>query len=55
MSFQESQKESAKENGGAPYVELDDVTRMKAEAKYFSYYELFGDPDPEAQGSASFS
>jgi len=40
---------------GAPLGELDEATRQKAEARYFSFYELYVDPDPDAQGTASFS
>lgn len=39
---------------GAALAELDDATKAKAEAKYWSYYDLHGDANPEAQGPASF-
>ncbi len=52
--FAKEQKTGTKENG-APFAELDEDTRLKAEARYFSYYELFADPDPNAQGPAIFS
>ncbi|KAJ2903151.1 uncharacterized protein MKZ38_010283 [Zalerion maritima] len=35
--------------------ELDEATQLKAETKYFKFYEYFGEPDPNAQGAASFS
>ncbi|ROW16163.1 hypothetical protein VPNG_01863 [Cytospora leucostoma] len=46
-------KFAAKENG-LPLSELDEATRQKAEARYFSYYELYTDPDPKAAGPADF-
>ncbi|EGS18804.1 uncharacterized protein CTHT_0054140 [Thermochaetoides thermophila DSM 1495] len=41
-----------KENGGLS--ELDEATRLRAERRYYNYYELFYDPDPNATGPASF-
>ncbi len=46
-------KADEKENG-ALVGELDEATRQKAEARYFNYYELYADPDPSAQGPATF-
>jgi len=46
-------KLGAKENG-IPLGELDDATRLKAESRFFSYYQLHMDPDPNAQGPANF-
>ncbi|KAK3695028.1 hypothetical protein B0T22DRAFT_454098 [Podospora appendiculata] len=34
--------------------EMDEATRQKAEGRFYSYYQLYMDPDSEAQGSASF-
>jgi pre-mRNA-processing factor 39 len=42
-----------KENGSAA-GELDEAARRKAETRFYSYYQLFTDPDPNAQGPASF-
>ncbi|KAH6634363.1 hypothetical protein B0J18DRAFT_415983 [Chaetomium sp. MPI-SDFR-AT-0129] len=42
----------SKEGAGLP--ELDEATRAKAERRFYSYYELHTDPDPNAQGPASF-
>ncbi|KAL2017891.1 hypothetical protein VTK56DRAFT_1547 [Thermocarpiscus australiensis] len=42
-----------KEFGGLP--ELDEATRLKAERRFYNYYELHTDPDPNAQGPASFN
>ncbi|MBE3043469.1 hypothetical protein IMZ48_13035 [Candidatus Bathyarchaeota archaeon] len=39
---------------GLALAELDDATKAKAEAKYWSYWDLHGDVSPEAQGPASF-
>lgn len=39
---------------GAGTAELDDATRGKAERRFYSYYELYTDPDPNAQGAADF-
>jgi len=47
-------KLGARENG-APLVELDDATRSKAESRFYSYYQLHMEPDPNAQGPASFN
>lgn len=38
-----------------PIVDLDEAAVEKAEARYFNYYELFGEPNPAAQGPASFN
>lgn len=46
-------KFSAKENG-VPVGELDEATRPKAEARYFSFYDLYLEPDPKATGPADF-
>lgn len=46
-------KFAAKDNG-IPLGELDEDTRQKAETRYFSYYELYADPDPKATGPADF-
>lgn len=35
--------------------ELDDGTRVKAEGRFYSFYELHHDPDPNAQGQADFN
>ncbi|KEZ44631.1 hypothetical protein SAPIO_CDS3674 [Scedosporium apiospermum] len=43
-----------KENG-LTLAELDDATKVKAEAKYWTYYDLHGDVSPDAQGPASFN
>ncbi|KAK3362226.1 hypothetical protein B0T25DRAFT_561310 [Lasiosphaeria hispida] len=42
-----------KENGAA-LGELDEATHLKAESRFFSYYQLHMDPDPNAQGPAIF-
>ena len=42
-----------KENGVA-LGELDEDTRPKAEARFYSYYQLHIEPDPNAQGPAIF-
>lgn len=42
----------SKESSGTP--ELDEATRFKAERRFYSFYELHMDPDPNAQGPASF-
>lgn len=39
---------------GLALAELDEATKAKAEAKYWSYYDLHGDVDPDAQGPAGF-
>jgi pre-mRNA-processing factor 39 len=41
-----------KEGAGLP--ELDEATRPKAERRFYNYYELNVDPDPNAQGPANF-
>lgn len=46
-------KLGAKENG-IPLGDLDEPTRQKAEARYYSFYQLHADPDMEAQGTAEF-
>ncbi|KAL2154856.1 hypothetical protein VTH82DRAFT_3532 [Thermothelomyces myriococcoides] len=33
---------------------LDEATRIKAERRFYNYYQLHTDPDPNAQGPASF-
>lgn len=33
---------------------LDEATRIKAERRFYNYYELHTDPDPNAQGPADF-
>lgn len=48
-----SKSRAGKETGLA-LAELDDATKAKAEAKYWSYYDLHGDANPDAQGPASF-
>lgn len=48
-----SKSRAGKETGLA-LAELDDATKAKAEAKYWTYYDLHGDANPEAQGPASF-
>jgi pre-mRNA-processing factor 39 len=47
-------KAGAKENG-LTTAELDESTKVKAEAKYWNFYDLHGDADPDAQGQASFN
>jgi len=48
-------KFSAKDGGsGQPVGELDEATRLKAEAQFFNFYEFFSEPDPKATGVASF-
>jgi pre-mRNA-processing factor 39 len=47
-------KLGAKENGVSG-PELDDTARLKSEARYLSYYQLFQEPDPNAQGPAEFN
>ncbi|KAK3394138.1 hypothetical protein B0H63DRAFT_460151 [Podospora didyma] len=42
------------ENGFA-IGELDEASRIKAESRFYNYYELFIDPDPNAQGPANFN
>jgi pre-mRNA-processing factor 39 len=42
----------SKEGAGLP--ELDEATRVKAERTFYNYYQLHMDPDPNAQGPASF-
>ncbi|KAL2271162.1 hypothetical protein VTJ83DRAFT_533 [Remersonia thermophila] len=39
---------------GAGLPELDEATRSKAERRFPAFYELYVDPDPSAQGPASF-
>lgn len=34
--------------------ELDEASRQKAELRFFNYYQLYIEPDPNAQGPASF-
>ncbi|KAK4136434.1 hypothetical protein BT67DRAFT_439427 [Trichocladium antarcticum] len=40
-------------DGAGPPV-LDEESRLKAERRFYSYYELHVNPDPNAQGPASF-
>jgi len=47
-------KLGAKENGIA-HVEMDEATKVKAEGRFFSFYQLHMEPDPDAQGPASFN
>jgi pre-mRNA-processing factor 39 len=42
----------SKDSSGVP--ELDEATRLKAEKRFYAYYELHMDPNPNAQGPASF-
>jgi pre-mRNA-processing factor 39 len=35
--------------------ELDEATRLKAEGRFFSYYQLQGEPDAAAQGPIPFN
>ncbi|VBB72131.1 Putative pre-mRNA-processing factor 39 [Podospora comata] len=42
-----------KENGVVP--ELDPTSRLKAEGRFYNYYELHADPDENAQGLADFN
>ncbi|KAF4993852.1 hypothetical protein FGRMN_6183 [Fusarium graminum] len=44
----------AKENG-AVRGELDEASKQRAEAQYFHFYEVHGEPDPDAQGTADFN
>ncbi|KAK3942741.1 hypothetical protein QBC46DRAFT_406051 [Diplogelasinospora grovesii] len=53
VSIAAKAKLSGKENGVA-LGELDDAVRQKAEGRYYSYYELYIDPDMAAQGPATF-
>jgi pre-mRNA-processing factor 39 len=48
-----SKSGAGKENGAIP-GELDEASRLKAESRFFSYYQLQRDPDPDAQGPAPF-
>ncbi|KAK3329400.1 hypothetical protein B0H66DRAFT_540905 [Apodospora peruviana] len=43
----------AKENSGG-LTDLDDDSRIKAESRFYSFYQLYTAPDPNAQGAASF-
>ncbi|PSR92106.1 hypothetical protein BD289DRAFT_189765 [Coniella lustricola] len=47
-------KFSAKDNG-VVVGELDEAIRVNAEAQYFSFYSLYGEPDPKATGPADFN
>ncbi|KAL2107412.1 hypothetical protein VUR80DRAFT_5270 [Thermomyces stellatus] len=49
-----SKSSRAGKETGLALAELDESTKAKAEAKYWTYYDLHGDPNPEAQGPASF-
>lgn len=53
VSLSSTGKSGAKENGVA-VSEVDEATRQKAEARYYSFYQLHTDPSPAAQGLASF-
>ncbi|KAM0215837.1 hypothetical protein ACHAPA_001730 [Fusarium lateritium] len=44
----------AKENGAAR-GELDEANKQRAEAQYLHFYEIHGEPDPDAQGNADFN
>ena len=46
-------KASVKDDG-MPLEELDDATKKKAEARFFNFYEINMEVDPEAQGPANF-
>ncbi|KAK4181657.1 hypothetical protein QBC36DRAFT_317573 [Triangularia setosa] len=43
----------SKENGVV--LELDSASRLKAESRFYNYYELHADPDENAQGLADFN
>lgn len=45
---------AGKENGAA-LPELDEASRLKAESRFFSYYQLQRQPDADAQGPAPFN
>ncbi|KAL8388357.1 hypothetical protein RB595_009295 [Gaeumannomyces hyphopodioides] len=53
VSLSSTGKSGAKENGVA-VNDVDEATRQKAEARYYSFYQLHMDSDPAAQGLASF-
>lgn len=44
-----------KEENGAVPGELDDASKPKAEARYLNFYELYIEPNPDAQGPAVFN
>jgi pre-mRNA-processing factor 39 len=54
VALSASPKSGAKENG-ASAAEMDEATRQKAEARYYSFYQLHMDPSPIMQGTASFN
>ena len=47
-------KLGSKENG-VVLGEIDEASRTRAESRFFSYYQLHVDADPNAQGPASFN
>lgn len=47
-------KTGGKENG-VVLGEIDEASRARAESRFFSYFQLHVDPDPNAQGPASFN
>ncbi|CAK7208948.1 hypothetical protein SEUCBS140593_000328 [Sporothrix eucalyptigena] len=51
-SVSSTDKLNQKESGAAT---LDAATQQKAEGRYQSYYEVYAEPDPAAQGPASFN
>ncbi|KAK1754966.1 hypothetical protein QBC47DRAFT_205223 [Echria macrotheca] len=54
VSAMNKAKLGAKENGMA-HIEMDEATRVKAEGRFFTFYQLHLEPDPDAQGPASFN
>ncbi|KAK0667589.1 hypothetical protein QBC41DRAFT_278596 [Cercophora samala] len=48
-----AKSKDGKENGVVP--ELDPASRLKAEGRFYNYYELHADPDENAQGLADFN
>jgi len=47
-------KPGIKENGIFAPGELDEESSRRAESRFYSYYQLHMDPDPNAQGLATF-
>ncbi|CAG7556852.1 unnamed protein product [Fusarium equiseti] len=45
---------NSKENDAAR-GELDEASKQRAEARYVHFYEVHGEPDPDAQGNADFN
>ncbi|KAK0703279.1 hypothetical protein B0T26DRAFT_756839 [Lasiosphaeria miniovina] len=43
-----------KDINGLPVGGLDEATRVRAEKRYYNFYELHRDPDPNAEGPAPF-